>query len=173
MRMTLLTDYKIIPIIGILFFVCSCDPNEDGKDYPHKLQIENTSNSDMKILAYDTYDEQYNKYFDEPVLKQSLIINSKNLGPIINLKSYSPRIDNSSYFYNISVDSIIIKFNNNTGYISTIKPNENNEYIINDSYWINNKNSLLRIRSEDVRKEGDVYVYIITQEDYENAHVLP
>ena len=175
MRTRLLTTYKLLGIIILFSVFFACDPNGDPRDnmYEHKLQIENVSNSDITLLAYDTYDEHHKRNLNEIILKHSLNISNESSGPVIRTKSYSHRIDYAVYFYDISVDSIVIKFNNNKGYISTVKPNDRNEYRINNDKWIESKSSLLSVLEKDLRKEGDVYIYTITQEDYENAYELP
>src|SRR5690606_41813987 len=72
---------------------------------------------------------------------------------------------NSSYFFGHHIDSLVLKFENGKGYYSTVLS------VINNENWIANKSSLILVKSKDVIKEGDIYIYKITQEDYENAHV--
>lgn len=53
------------------------------------------------------------------------------------------------------------------GYYSTILT------VINNENWIDSKSSLILVKSKDVRKEADIYIYKITQRDYEDEHSLP
>lgn len=62
------------------------------------------------------------------------------------------------------VDSITLKFANGTGYYSTLG---------NNNFWLENKSDLLNIKEKDVMQKNGVLIYTITQNDYENAHVLP
>lgn len=63
-----------------------------------------------------------------------------------------------------NIDSLVIKFNNNKGYISTRSnlgnfnfSNKRNPLLPNGGFYISD----------------NVYEFIISQEDFENAHVLP
>ena len=177
MRTRLSTIYKIGSIISFGILITSCDPG-DGRDLKwdttHQLQVENTSNVTITLEAYDTYDEQYREYLDEASLKQTLVIEANSKGPIVLVKDYSNVLDGSPYFSPIlSVDSIVLKFQNGKGYFTTNLYKNGNEYReIGKENWIPNKSTLFAVFNEDVRKEGDVYIYSITQEDYENAYEL-
>src|SRR5690606_16508567 len=100
--------------------------------------------------------------------------NSK--GPINIVEGYS-RVDlyQASYFPPmLSVDSLVLKFENGKGYYASRLYRNDSEFPeIDREYWISNKNPLFSLFNSDVRKEGDVYIYSITQEDYENAYELP
>lgn len=172
MRIQLLIVYKLACLI-LLFFCFSCDPNTEDQEYIHKLQVENASNLKLSLLAYDTFDETANKPFDVAILKKEIIIDKHNVGPIVINKNIFSTIDNSTYFAGLQIDSLIIKFEDNRGYYSKINRNSNDIYVIDYENWILNKSTLFSVLSKDVRKEGDMYIYTITQEDYENAHVLP
>ena len=177
MRILLSTIYKIGSIISLCVFIASCDPG-DGRDLiwdtTHQLQVENTSNVTITLEAYDTYNEQYREYLDEAILKQTLSIEPNSKGPIAINETYSSTIDHSEYFPKQSVDSLVLKFENGKGYYATYLYKNGNEYReLGKENWIPNKSTLLLVFSEDVRKEGDVYIYSITQEDYENAYELP
>lgn len=176
MQTQLSTIYKIGRIISLSVLIASCDPG-DGSDpitYTHKLQVENTSAVALTIEAYDTYDEQYRVYLDEAVLKQTLSIEGNSKGPIVIYTSLLPPVNYSTYFPTVSVDSLVLKFENGKGYYATFLYKNENEYPeFNMENWIANKSALFAIFNKDVRKEGDVYIYSITQEDYENAHELP
>ena len=178
MRTRLSTIYKIGSIISLCVFIASCDPG-DGRDLiwdtTHQLQVENTSAVALTLEAYDTYDEQYREYLDEATLKQTLVIEANSKGPIVLVEDYSNVLDGRPYFSPIlSVDSLVLKFQNGKGYFATYLYKDGNEYReLGKENWIPNKSTLFTVFSEDVRKEGDVYIYSITQEDYENAYELP
>ena len=176
MRTRLSTIYKIGSIICLCVFIASCDPGDgsDSKTYIHQLQVENTSNVTITLEAYDTYNEQYREYLDEAILKQTLSIEPNSKGPIAINETYSSTIDHSEYFPKASVDSLVLKFENEKGYYATYLYKNGNEYReLGKENWIPNKSTLFLVFNKDVRKEGDVYIFSITQEDYENAHVLP
>lgn len=171
MRTQLLMVCKFSSFLCLLLGFSSCDP-ENEKEYSHKLQVENTSISKIILLGYNNYDDNFNKVLPYPILQKMIVIEVNSLGPIVMNKNIFFDINNSSYFFGIHVDSLVLKFENEKGFYSTIKRNINDEYQINNEYWIPSKSTLFAVSSKDVRKEGDVYIYSITQEDYENAHVL-
>lgn len=178
MRTLLSIAYKLGGIISLYVLVTACDP-DDGRDlkaYIHQLQVENASSKSFTLEAYDTYNEQYREYLDEAVLKQTISIEANSKGPINIVEGYS-RVDlyQASYFPPmLSVDSLVLKFENGKGYYATYLYKNGNDYReLDKENWIANKSTLLKIFSQDVRKEGDVYIYTITQEDYENAYELP
>lgn len=176
MRTRLSTVYKLGGIISLYVLFTACDPVGDdyGIEYIHQLQVENASSKPFTLEAYDTYDEQYREYLDEAILKQTLSIEANSKGPIVVNRNFSPSISHSSYFPKQSVDSLVLKFENGKGYYATYLYKNGNEYReLGKENWIPNKSTLFLVFSEDVRKEGDVYIYSITQEDYENAYELP
>ena len=176
MRTLLLIAYKLGGIISLSLLITSCDPGGkyDDIEYTHQLQVENTSSKSFILEAYDTYNEQYREYLDEAILKQTISIEANSKGPIVVNKIYSKTIDNSTYFPELNCDSLVLKFENGKGYYTTFLYKNGNEYReIDKEYWISNKSTLIKVYSPDVKKEGDVYIYSITQEDYENAHELP
>ena len=176
MRTRLLTTYKLLGIIILLSVFFACDPNGDPRDitYIHQLQVENTSAVALTLEAYDTYNEEDRVYFGEAVLKQTISIEANSKGPIVFVEDYSIGFNNGSYFSTVSVDSLVLKFENGKGYYATYLYKNGNEYReIDREHWIANKSPLFAVYSPDVRKEGDVYIYSITQEDYENAYELP
>ena len=155
-------------ICNLLLLFYSCAPEPDDKVYFNKIQVENTSSQSIEIKAYDHYDSSFNTNIIPPELKESIIIASNGTSPVVICETRFGPINNSTFFPKSGADSIVLKFENNRKYISFSKNSG-----INNEYWIPNKSSLLNIFEKDVRKEGDVYIYTITQEDYENAHVLP
>ncbi len=167
----ILYQYKImrtILLVAFSFFLfCSCDPGYIDKEYEYKLQVKNASNSKVTLLGYDSFDDTQNKLFVNPILKKTIIIESNNYGPIVVNKNIFSTVDNSTYFFGLHIDSLVLKFENGQGYYSTVINGLDNDN------WIPNKSSLLNIQAKDVQKEGGVYIYTITQEDYENAHTLP
>ena len=176
MRTPLSIAYKLGSIISLCVLITSCDPGGKYDDivYTHQLQVENASSKSFTLEAYDTYNEQHREYLDEAILKQTITIESNNKGPIVVAKTYSFRIDSSSYFPELNCDSLVLKFENGRGYYTTFLYKNGNDFReIDTENWIANKSTLLKIFSQDVRKEGDVYIYTITQEDYENAYELP
>ena len=176
MRTLLSTVYRIFCFIILFSVFSSCDPHGDPRDitYIHQLQVENTSSKSFILEGYDTYNEQYREYLDEAILKQTISIEANSKGPIVVNEIYSKTIDNSTYFPGLNCDSLVLKFENGKGYYATFLYKNGNEYPeIDRENWIPNKSTLFTVFNKDVRKEGDVYIYSITQEDYENAHELP
>ena len=176
MQTRLSTVYKLGGIFSLCVLIASCDPGDgsDPKTYTYQLQVENNSAVALTLEAYDTYNDQYREYLDEPILKQTLSIEANSKGPIVVNRNFSPSISHSSYFPKQSVDSLVLKFENGKGYYATYLYKNGNEYReLDKENWIANKSTLFTVFSQDVRKEGDVYIYSITQEDYENAYELP
>ena len=168
MRIQLSIVYKYITFFSFLIICNSCGPEPDDKVFFNNIQVENTSTKNFTILAYDNYDESFNKTIKPAVLKETIEIGKNSKGPIVVCETRFSPINNSTYFPNSGSDSIVIKFEDGKRYFSMREENS-----INNDKWITNKSSLLAIFEKDVRKEGDVYIYTITQEDYENAHILP
>src|SRR5690606_22052035 len=132
MRTRLLTVYKLGGIISFGVLITSCDPG-DGRDLiwetTHQLQVENTSAVALTLEAYDTYDEQYREYLDEATLKQTLVIEANSKGPIVLVEDYSKVLHGRSYFSPIlSVDSLVLKFQNGKGYFATYLYKNGNGY---------------------------------------------
>src|SRR5690606_3765666 len=173
MQTRLSTVYKLGGIFSLCVLIASCDPGDgsDPKTYTYQLQVENNSAVALTLEAYDTYNDQYREYLDEPILKQTISIEANSKGPINIVEGYS-RVDlyQASYFPPmLSVDSLVLKFENGKGYYATYLYKNGNDYReLDKENWIANKSTLWKIFSQDVRKEGDVYIYTITQEDYEN-----
>ena len=176
MRTRLSAIYKIVSIFSLCLLIFSCDPNDwgDSKLYTHQLQVENASELAFTIEAYDTYNENDRLYLDEAILKQTLTIEANSKGPIVIVKDYSIGFNSGSYFPMLSVDSLVLKFENGKGYYATYLYRNGNEYREFDrENWIPNKSTLFAVLNRDVRKEGEVYIYTVNQEDYENAYELP
>src|SRR5690554_6898342 len=177
MQTRLSTVYKLGGIFSLCVLIASCDPGDgsDPKTYTYQLQVENNSAVALTLEAYDTYDEQYREYLDEATLKQTLVIEANSKGPIINVEGFTSVLYGGSYFPPmLSVDSLVLKFENGKGYYATYLYKNGNDYReLDKENWIANKSTLFAVFSQDVRKEGDVYIYTITQEDYENAYELP
>ncbi len=151
----------------LFLFLASCDPNNENIEFTHSLMVKNESDSKLLLLGYDNFDDTTNQVFTEPLLKKTIVIEANSLGPIIVNKNIFSSVNNSSYFFGHHIDSLVLKFENGKGYYSTVLS------VINNENWIANKSSLILVKSKDVIKEGDIYIYKITQEDYENAHALP
>ena len=167
MQTRLLTVYKLTPLIYLSLLLASCDPNNEDKEFIHNLKVKNESDSEITLSGYDHFDDATNQVFTQPILKKTIVIEANSSGPIVVNKNIFSNINNSTYFFGHHIDSLVLKFENGKGYYSTVSS------VINTENWIANKSSLISVRSEDVTKEGDIYIYKITQEDYENAHVLP
>lgn len=152
----------------LVLFLISCGPEPDTSIFQNKIQLENTSNKILKLQGYDTYDESYDIKINPVLLKETIEIENGGKGPVVISETRFSPIDNSTYFPHSGPDSIVLTFEDGKKYYSVRKKND-----IYNNYWVANKSSLFAIFEKDVRKEGDVYIYSITQEDYENAHVLP
>lgn len=163
MRMTLLTGCSII-----YFTFISCGPEPDDKIFFNNIQIENESSKDIKIRGYHTYDQSYDKPIIPAILTENIEILANSKSDIVVCETRFSPIENATFFSKTPTDSIFLEFEDGKNYISFRNIN-----FIDNSKWILNKSSLLSLSVKNVRKEGDVYIYTITQEDYENAHVLP
>src|SRR5690606_31116274 len=122
MRTLLSIAYKLGGIISLYVLVTACDPDDgrDLKNYTHQLQVENASSKSFTLEAYDTYNEQYREYLDEAILKQTINIEANSKEPIINVEGITSVVYGGSYFTAmLSVDSLVLKFENGKGYYAT------------------------------------------------------
>jgi hypothetical protein len=113
------------------------------------------------VIANLTDQELHIQTFYQNQLKQSLM-----LTPFENGLPCSYRFEDFLGYKltECEIDSIVFRFSNGKGYISSINNATNYEFPNEDSPFGN---------SSKFRKILDVYQFEITQSDYENAFVLP
>jgi len=151
-------------VAGLLFVSCTpCDGCEDF--YTHSVAVKNESEENLKVLFYDNAVPDP-KTGSTPFLREELII---NVGETV-VREYQDVVAQPLYFsfaHSFS-DSIVLKFDNEKGYYTTLKDAE-----VSVDYWIQNKSSFFRIEQADLINVNGALIYSITQEDCENAHKLP
>lgn len=161
--------FKFFTILSLLFFVSSCDPDDrmNTKQYIYNVSLENTSQEFLTIIGYKTKDHLGNT-LASPELINTIIVQANSISKIETIKVPKPLGDPAFGFtypnFVNMVDSITLQFANGTGYYSTLG---------NNNFWLENKSDLLNIKEKDVMHKNGVLIYTITQENYENAHVLP
>ena len=146
----------ILLLITAIFLLYSCNTEEPTQQYT--TAIRNTSNKPLHILILGDSIGRNTPVYD------TLVNTTLNSNEIAFKKSYR-----SSGFNGMKVIMYYVKvtfLDNNKGYICE-KDSVNN-------LCFENKVSLTEVYYEkDFTFENGVYYYDITQEDYENAHVLP
>jgi len=169
MRTQLLTMFKFVTILSLLFFMSSCDPDDrmNTEQYIYNVSLENTSQESLTIIGYKTKDNLGNTLVS-PELINTIIVQANSISKIETIKVPKPLGDSAFGFtYPNSVnmvDSITLKFTNGRGYYSSLN---------NNNFWLENRSDLLNIKEKDVMQKNGVLIYTITQNDYENANVLP
>ncbi len=147
--------------ITVLLFV-SCSVEEPTRKYT--TAIRNASDNPFYILVVSVSGQNNQPTYDTIV---NTILNKGEVtlkGETNNNPSLS-RLSEGRYFSDIYYTKIVF-LDNNKGYICGIDE-------VND-FCFQNKVSIANATSErDFTFEKDTYYYDITQEDYENAHVLP
>ena len=98
----------------------------------------------------------------------TIIVQANSISKIETIKVPKPLGDSAFGFtypnFVNMVDSITLKFTNGRGYYSSLN---------NNNFWLENRSDLLNIKEKDVMQKNGVLIYTITQNDYENANVLP
>ncbi len=169
MRTQLLAMFKFVTILSLLFFMSSCDPDDrmNTEQYIYNVSLENTSQESLTIIGYKTKDHLGNT-LASPELIKTIIVQANSISKIETIKVPKPLGDPAFGFTYPNlvnmVDSITLKFANGTGYYSTLG---------NNNFWLENKSDLLNIKEKDVIQKNGVLLYTITQDDYENANVIP
>ncbi|GGW75660.1 hypothetical protein DFQ11_1313 [Winogradskyella epiphytica] len=133
-------------LIGILFFSCTDEPDLNN----YNLEIQNNSNENLNIKAY---------FEGNLISNVNLSTNQSGLECSYNDENFRGLFSNQC-----NIDSLIIRFSNDKGYIvndegsGTLNfSNDRNPFLPNGGFDINNNN----------------YSFLITQEDFDNAHDLP
>lgn len=130
----------------LLFFGCT----EEPKNKFFKVIITNETNQELRIEAF--YQNQ---------LKEIVVLSAFENGLPCSYRFE----DFLGYkLTECEIDSIVFRFSNGKGYISSINNATNYEFPNEDSPFGN---------SSKFRKILDVYQFEITQSDYGNAFVLP
>jgi len=160
--------FKYFTILSLLFFVSSCDPDDrtNTEQYIYNVSLENTSQESLTIIGYKTKDHLGNTLVS-PELINTIIVQANSISKIETIKVPKPLGDSAFGFtypnFVNMVDSITLKFTNERVYYSSL----------NNNFWLENRSDLLNIKEKDVMHKNGVLIYTITQNDYENAHVLP
>jgi hypothetical protein len=150
--------------IGILLVSCNpCDGCEDV--YTHTVAVRNQSEENFKVLFYDNVVVNPQTGFP-PFLREEIIIETGS-SIVRKYKDVFVRPPYYSFTHNFS-DSIVLKFDNGKGYYTTLKNSR-----ISVDYWLQDKSSFFTIDGNDLINVNGVLTYLITQQDYENAHILP
>ena len=154
-------------IIGFLFVSCDPDDRMDGESYSYQVAIQNNSEKPLVIKGFRTKDLSGTR-LPAPEVITSLEINANTLSKKERVIVPKPLGNIAFGFayptFNNGSDSIVLMFADNTGYYSN-----NND----TDFWIANKSPLLSVLEKDITNEDGMLIYTISQEDYENAHVLP
>ena len=134
----------IILLIGFLIYSCTSEPEMNT----FNVSVLNNSNNNINIESYL-----------EGNLISSINLNTNQLG-----LECSYNDENFRGLFLCKIDSLIMKFSNDKGYIVNDEgsgnfnfSNERNPFLPNNGFEINNNN----------------YSFIITQDDSDNAYDLP
>ncbi|GEM52737.1 hypothetical protein EB1_25270 [Empedobacter brevis NBRC 14943 = ATCC 43319] len=148
----------------------SCDPGTGGETprYTYEVAIKNQSASPVSIYGYNTADP-YGTKLEMAELKYSLLVGAASLSSISTVTIPKPLGDPAFGFMypgfeDVVVDSIVLKFSDSRGYYSNLNGN---------TVWLSGKSTLWNVKENDIVQQDGVLIYPITQQDYENAHVLP
>jgi len=138
---------KKILVLIIGFLVLSCTDEADEQTYT--TNIRNSSNSTIEVKGYNVPRELV---FDE-------MIQSNN--------SSSNCTTSSETFLGLScrIDSLVVTFNNDKGYITTSLGENNLSFI--------NRNPLLGNISDFNDLGNNTFEFEITEDDFDNANDLP
>ena len=140
---------KLLYILLVGIFIYSCTSEPDVRTYT--TRIRNSSNSILNIKGHDTQD--------------NLVYNE-----LVGLGGSSTNCVTSSESFlglSCSIDSLIVKFDNNRGYICAVRITNNQpELCFSNKTPFGNDPSFLDLGN-------NTYEFVITQEDFENAYDLP
>lgn len=157
----------MVVIKKILIFVCliafsSCIKEDEAYTYYKYVRIKNTSSKSFKIVIEDN-DTGY-KYIDSELLPNE----STNY---YQQSSLSNSFNGFSFFIGCNLE--IIFNDNNKGYICGDYPDNSGLCFNTKGSPFNNPNENEFVLDKQERDNVKYYTYEITQEDYENAHILP
>ena len=132
----------------LIFLVLSCtdEPNETN----FNVSIQNSTENLLEIRAYLETENVF-----------TVALNPGDNGPSCN---YIDENFRGIFLNNCGIDSLVMKFNNDKGYIST----DTNSGNFNFSKM---RNPLLA--NGGFQNKRNIYEFLITQEDFENAFELP
>src|SRR5690606_641981 len=139
----------ILLIIAISFSSCSTEENV----YTIKKRIKNTSNQSLELLLIG--------YSNDTIVNQILLPQSST--PEF---SYTSNINDIMGWGDVASKLNVRFLNNNTGYECNVE-NTGNMCFTTKGSPFDSRNP------QDYILDDNIYTYEITQEDYENAHVLP
>lgn len=125
---------------------CTDEPNQTN----FMVSVKNSSNNPATMEAYS----------EKNVVFIKVLGNGKN-SPLC---TYVDENFRGMFVNYCGIDSVAIKFNNGKGYIST----KNNS---GDFNFSNKRNPLLP--NGGFKANGNIYEFIVTQQDFENAFELP
>lgn len=136
-----------ILILLILFFSCTTEPTESE----YSVKIKNTSEQIIVVKSF----------FNGNLLNETnLISGEKGLSCI-----YSSEFFLGYKLSSCKIDSLVFKFSNNKGYISSINYISEHDFPNNYRPFLSNP--------KFIEVNNNTFEFIINQEDYENAHELP
>ncbi|MEG1267430.1 MAG: hypothetical protein RSE19_13225 [Myroides sp.] len=137
------------------------------EQYIYNVSLENSSQETFTVTGYKTRDHLGNLLV-KPELINSIIAQANSVSKTETIKVPKPLGDPAFGFtypnFVNMVDSVTLKFTNGKGYYSTLD---------NNNFWLKNRSDLLNIKESDILLKNGILIYTITEEDYENAHVLP
>ncbi|MEX0363279.1 MAG: hypothetical protein AB3N10_20055 [Allomuricauda sp.] len=133
-------------MITAFILACTDEPNQTN----FMVSVKNISSSTMRIEAFE---------------KKSIVF-QEDLSTGENSSSCNYTDENfRGIFQNYcGIDSMVVKFNNQQGYISI-----NNN--LGDFNFSNKRNPLLPNGGFEIK--GNIYEFLVTEEDFENAFELP
>ncbi|WP_420604216.1 hypothetical protein [Flagellimonas sp.] len=137
---------SFISLVSSIFSACTGEPDLHNFD----VSIKNATNASLTLLAFNKNEFLFQDNLNNDENSQSCIYSDENF------RGYYPNFCN--------VDSMVIKFSTNRGYISTSST-------FDDFSFSNKRNPLLP--NGGFENINDTYEFLVTQEDYENAHELP
>lgn len=139
---------RIFKSVMLMVLFAGCTDEPDATNFVVSLK-----NGSGQVLKIET--------FNNDILVYQVDLGNGENGPEC---AYVDENFKGMLFNYCNIDSLVIKFNNNKGYIST----RNN---LGNFNFSNKRNPLLPNGGFDL--SNNVYKFIISQEDFENAHVLP
>ena len=140
---------NIVVFLIFSFIVFSCTDTDKRREVSYEVSFKNTTNLPFQIKGFSFYDE----------LEYEYEINSMSSGGDFTYDSEN--FDG----YRRRADSIVIIFPDNKGYICADRVNANN-LCFNGKSPLGNDSSFSDLGN-------NIYEFIITQEDYDNAYTLP
>lgn len=116
-----------------------------------RFSIKNNTDYQINIISYNS-----------GVVVNNININSQNSGLECN---YSVEDCYGYSVYRCNIDSLKITFPNGKGYLCS--------QFNNSEYWFDNNQTPFQPSEKFIISSQGVYEFTITEEDYQNAHILP